>query len=254
MAIADTSCVRHLDDPRPAIIPTFARSHYSYRHLEAVAAAEQIRAWLSTCAGHERCREAGIFLPKRLLEVRHDKVRLVDTEQLLELVPSSSRAMRYVAVSHCWGTQAGIVPPKTTQANIASRKVDIPWSDLPALFRDIIELLRQLEYRYVWIDSLCIIQGDKEDWIEQSLQMGKVYSHADITFSAASSRHCNDRLLGRTVLTYGDNDQLERVATTAYPCIDLKGLDDAGRYADIHVRDGSDLYGYKLHGYFFQSG
>ncbi|KAK9782648.1 putative Heterokaryon incompatibility domain-containing protein [Seiridium cardinale] len=64
--------------------------------------------------------------------------------------------------------------------------------ELPATIRDVIELTRHLGVRYLWVDALCIVQDDTQDWIHESAQMATVYAHAFLTISASSvanSRH-----------------------------------------------------------------
>lgn len=41
---------------------------------------------------------------------------------------------------------------------------------------------------YIWIDSLCIIQGDIEDWEKESDNMGAVYRYASFVIAAAASQ------------------------------------------------------------------
>ena len=47
-----------------------------------------------------------------------------------------------------------------------------------------------LNIRYLWIDSLCIVQNSVEDWMEESSLMGSIYKHAFCTI--ASSWGTND--------------------------------------------------------------
>jgi hypothetical protein len=35
-------------------------------------------------------------------------------------------------------------------------------------FRGAIEMTRKLGFRYLWIDSLCIVQNDEDDWKQES--------------------------------------------------------------------------------------
>ena len=35
--------------------------------------------------------------------------------------------------------------------------------------------------RYLWIDSLCIVQDSPSDWQREASRMGSVYSHAVVT-------------------------------------------------------------------------
>jgi hypothetical protein len=48
-------------------------------------------------------------------------------------------------------------------------------SDFPITFRDAFDLSNRLGISYLWIDSLCIIQDDDEDWQRESSSMGLVY-------------------------------------------------------------------------------
>ncbi|KAK3350274.1 heterokaryon incompatibility protein-domain-containing protein, partial [Lasiosphaeria hispida] len=49
---------------------------------------------------------------------------------------------------------------------------------LPATFRDAVKVSRALGCRYLWIDSLCIIQGDGGDFNQEAKHMEQVYSGA----------------------------------------------------------------------------
>ncbi|EMT74211.1 hypothetical protein FOC4_g10002692 [Fusarium odoratissimum] len=62
-----------------------------------------------------------------------------------------------------------------------------PVKDLPATFRDAITVTNRLGLEYIWIDALCIIQLDAEDWSLHSVTMAKVYSYSAITLAAAAS-------------------------------------------------------------------
>ncbi|KAF7952680.1 hypothetical protein EAE96_005911 [Botrytis aclada] len=59
--------------------------------------------------------------------------------------------------------------------------------ELPKTFHDAIELCVQLKIRYIWIDSLCIIQDDKEDWKRESVTMIDVYGSCLLNIAASSS-------------------------------------------------------------------
>ena len=48
------------------------------------------------------------------------------------------------------------------------------------------ELCKRLELRYIWIDSLCIIQDSPEDWDFEARRMSDVYSLA--LFNIAATR------------------------------------------------------------------
>lgn len=54
-------------------------------------------------------------------------------------------------------------------------------------FRDAITITRNLGLRYIWIDSVCTIQGDAHDWDIESARMADIYRHGYLTIAAASS-------------------------------------------------------------------
>jgi hypothetical protein len=60
---------------------------------------------------------------------------------------------------------------------------------LPPAFRDAIDISRRLDVRYLWIDSLCIIQDDQLDWQTESARMSTIYQQALLTIFAGLSGH-----------------------------------------------------------------
>jgi hypothetical protein len=63
----------------------------------------------------------------------------------------------------------------------------IPFETLPATYRDAVVVARKLAVRYVWIDALCIVQDDANDWLEQSAIMGNIHVNAICTLAAHSA-------------------------------------------------------------------
>jgi hypothetical protein len=64
----------------------------------------------------------------------------------------------------------------------------MPWHDLPKTFQDAILLTRSLGIQYLWIDSLCIVQDDLNDWAEESSRMSQIYTNATLTIAAAAAK------------------------------------------------------------------
>lgn len=150
-----------------------------------------IRKWFDSCRkSHPECRLAGKSrgLPTRVLDVRP-----IDSTGQPEpkLVSLKGKKAPYVALSHCWGDPNGTQLPKTTSFNIQSRSSGISMSQLPPTFQDAVVLCRKLKTQYLWIDSLCIIQNDKDDWGSESLQMASIYKNARLVISAAGASNCN---------------------------------------------------------------
>lgn len=136
-----------------------------------------VSEWLEDCeSNHAACKQPTPSLPARVLFVGSD-------DRLPYIYESRNEEARYVALSHCWGTEEHR-PPTTTHKTLAQRKKGIHWSELPPTFVDAIEVTRLLGINYLWIDSLCIIQDDVEDWAKESAKMVDIYQHAVLTISA----------------------------------------------------------------------
>lgn len=69
------------------------------------------------------------------------------------------------------------------------------FKDLSRLFQDAIQLCKMIGCYLLWIDSLCIIQDEKNDWLEQSQKMTEIYSNAYFNIGATSLPDSNRSLL-----------------------------------------------------------
>lgn len=95
--------------------------------------------------------------------------------------------MRYACLSHCWGNPEEIC--KTRKENIEDHKQNVPLNALPTTFQNAVDICRFLGIRYIWIDSLCIIQNSdsQEDWVSEAARMADIYENAYITIAATKS-------------------------------------------------------------------
>ncbi|KAI5459161.1 heterokaryon incompatibility protein-domain-containing protein, partial [Mariannaea sp. PMI_226] len=100
------------------------------------------------------------------------------------LYVSSGEVAPYTTLSYRWGEN---LDHRTVKANFQERLDKLPMSSLPALYQDAITVTRGLGVRYLWIDSLCIIQDDNEDWQREAGTMASVYGHSYLCISASSS-------------------------------------------------------------------
>lgn len=97
----------------------------------------------------------------------------------------NSTGHEYVALSHCWGEEQ---PLRLLRANMPEFERAIAPGLLPQTFLDVVDFVRRLGMRYVWIDSLCIIQDSPRDWAQEATLMGDVYQNAVITIVADAGK------------------------------------------------------------------
>ncbi|KAF2419879.1 HET-domain-containing protein, partial [Tothia fuscella] len=99
----------------------------------------------------------------------------------------------YVTLSHCWG---GKVFTRLLKKLLPSFQKKLPLNELPRTFRDAIHFTRRLnsDIRYIWIDSLCIVQDDDEDWNSEAAQMYEVYTNSYCNISATAAKNSEEGL------------------------------------------------------------
>ncbi|KPA38577.1 heterokaryon incompatibility protein [Fusarium langsethiae] len=151
------------------------------------------KIWLRRCReSHIDCRRlhdsTDPILPTRVLDVTggtldDPKVKLIETSRM--------KRGTYCALSYCWGKSRCVT---TTKANFVNHKHDIPVATLPRTIRDAVLATRGLEIDYLWVDSLCIVQDDTDDWSSEAVIMGDVYANATLTISTLSGTDCDDGL------------------------------------------------------------
>ncbi|KAL7783080.1 heterokaryon incompatibility protein domain-containing protein [Trichoderma ceciliae] len=121
--------------------------------------------------------ESESFLPKRLLDVGLSNtspyIRLIITKQHAPLVTEVDlESKRYATLSYCWGPKEEAAKQlKTTRDTINEHLLHIDIKKLPQTVADAVQVCRDLQIRYLWVDALCIIQGDEDDWSEESYNL-----------------------------------------------------------------------------------
>jgi hypothetical protein len=122
-------------------------------------------------------------VPTRLLDVQAFQP---SKDIKLVMLDGKSATAHYVTLSHCWGSSSKL--PLTTRIdNLAQHSQRISFFDLSLTFKDAVKLTLDLGLRYLWIDSLCIVQDEPEDWLREASKMALVYGNALVTLSALSS-------------------------------------------------------------------
>ncbi|KAK7634303.1 heterokaryon incompatibility protein-domain-containing protein [Phyllosticta citricarpa] len=98
----------------------------------------------------------------------------------------------YVALSYVWGSkedQQGFEKLLTNLNNVLTRgfrhAIEEDLKGMPKVIQSSVDLVRRLGYRYLWIDSICIVQDSNRSWKWNSQVMDRIYSNAEFTICAA---------------------------------------------------------------------
>lgn len=122
----------------------------------------------------------------RLHDLRDTKVKLADTDEHFQ--------DEYVTLSHRWGDTDR--PVRLTNEKDKEFRAGIKLGSLPRTFQEAIHFAIRVDtrIRYIWIDSLCIRQGDDEDWLKESALMHKVYQNSFLNISATAAENSGEGL------------------------------------------------------------
>ena len=142
--------------------------------------------WVDACQKqHPACnmyQNEEKWYPTRLLDLGErpmDHIRLIETREQKPDGP-------YVSLSHSWGSATFL---QLRRDNLQEFKQGIELDTLSKTFQDAVTVARRLKVRYLWIDSLCILQDkdDLTDWLNEATLMHKVYASSFCNISATGA-------------------------------------------------------------------
>lgn len=185
-----------------------------------------IKMWLADCDQNHKCSAKKLVpripLPTRLLFIGDDSnlsVKLVSKAQDCEL--------DYVALSYRWKYLGDEKPLLLTDENKEEFERAIELNIMPQTFQDAVKVTRGLGVQYLWIDSLCIIQFNKEDWNKESQRMKDVYNGAYCTISATCAESTHGGFL---------QERPER------RCMGVDAITPSGKEARIYICEAIDNF------------
>ncbi|KAF1351493.1 HET-domain-containing protein, partial [Lizonia empirigonia] len=114
--------------------------------------------------------------PKRILKLSDGHVWLCEG---IDSVP------HYACLSHCWGPKGPTL--KLNSDTMTALTAGICVDRLPKTFQDAVVLCLNLGIQYLWIDALCILQDNEDDWKRAAASMADIYAGATITIAATWS-------------------------------------------------------------------
>ncbi len=174
---------------------------------------DQIKKWMHLCSGHNNCRTP-------VLEAASEqRIRLIDVQE--QRIVSATLVEEFAALSYVWGSITGLLTrdtlPKYSLPNGLEHAI------IPRTISDSMQLVRNIGIRYLWVDSICIIQDDDDDKHRQIPLMGRIYGSAKLVIVAAAGSDAHAGLLG---LRDGDRPSSQRTETidgiefmTAHPAV-----------------------------------
>jgi len=140
-----------------------------------------VQRWFRNCVDHHQHgfpSTAETFFPNRVLDVGNIGDMII---KLRTSDPSDQINEQYATLSYCWGDANHL---KLETKTLPQFQNGITVTKLPETMRNAVETVRDLGLRYLWVDSLCIIQNSKDDWRTQSAIMGSIYQHSQINIAA----------------------------------------------------------------------
>ncbi|ETS76013.1 hypothetical protein PFICI_12957 [Pestalotiopsis fici W106-1] len=151
---------------------------------------------LNSCLhSHKACQRYQTQLASKIHGNWPSRILQIDaktwTIRLVRFDPAAHA--KYVALSYCWGDQKGQLT--SNKSTLPKLRAGISVQKLPATLRDAVTVTATLGLRYIWIDSICIIQDDKDDWKQEAGKMSTVYAQSLVTIIASSADSCSEGFL-----------------------------------------------------------
>jgi hypothetical protein len=133
---------------------------------------------------------------------------------LVETKDLSSKGVSYVTLSYRWGDSNNLT---TSSTSLKDRLRCILFKDMPRTIQDAVIVTSRLKVRYLWVDSLCIVQDNKEEWLREAEKMAEIYMKSYCTIAAHSADHADHGFLEkslanpRLVQFDGDSEKLDEL-------------------------------------------
>lgn len=132
----------------------------------------------------------------------------------------------YLSLSYVWG-QAGVVKVMKSNLDQLQRPGALEGPEkqvsLPKTVRHAMHLTRVLSERFLWVDSLCIVQDDEESQNEHLNRMASIYAYANAVIVPIDGKHAESGITGlrnascaeprhleQEVIPFGDRGILRR--------------------------------------------
>lgn len=123
--------------------------------------------------------------------------RLIDfspQDGALHLIYGQDRipGVGYATLSYCWGTADFFTLTLVHEKEVMGGGISL--DELPLAFREAMQVSNELGVKYLWIDSICIVQSgdDGRDWLFHAREMSRIYSACLLNIAVEHISHPNE--------------------------------------------------------------
>jgi hypothetical protein len=172
-----------LETPSVSIMTNYFEDRTASRsdcfHHDTKESLTMASQWFKVCReSHSKCNtHIGQISPSRLVSTDRNLTRIVLRNEL-EGSPA------YATLSHCWG-KAKFDTLKRDVLDTFREK--IPEKALSQTFKNAIFIAQEVGIPYIWIDSLCIVQDDNDDWMREAASMSAIYGGSSLNIAASGA-------------------------------------------------------------------
>ena len=171
---------------------------------------ELVKAWIQQCGSwHEGCRN----LEWPGAPNRTAGLRVLDVER--QCLTQAVENCRYVALSYVWGN-AHVIRLREHNLELLTCEGALQTLGIPRTIQDAITVVQHIGERYLWVDSLCLMQDSPSDR-KMLADMDAIYSHAVLTIVAADGVDADAGIPG----VQPDSRHLDQVITEIKPGLHL---------------------------------
>lgn len=153
------------------------------------------KGWLESCntstSWHYTCNGGLVRkLPPRLVFIKKGSA-----PKICEFNPVFHERGCYAALSYTWGEDFEAMPKLLKENRSTFLRHPLNVDVLPLSQQHAILVARELCYEWIWIDMLCLVQDDDDDWERHARLLPFIYGNADLTIIAGRSRRSKDGFL-----------------------------------------------------------
>jgi len=139
------------------------------------------REWVQECwSSHEICKSRkSVYVPNRLVSTAPGRHH-IRTKDDFQANPD------YATLSHCWGSTTFLT---LLRENLELFRRQIPADALSQTIQDAMATAYHVGLAWIWVDTLCILQNDEQDWQREAAAMASVYGSSSLNLSAAGAHN-----------------------------------------------------------------